>query len=45
MKIFIGKNTDFKAIWDCNTQSYYVYKNNHLILTAFKFSNIQSYLN
>lgn len=42
--ILIGKNTSFKAVWDCNKQSYSVYKDNRLIAVKYKFSDVQCYL-
>lgn len=42
--IFTGKNTDFKAIWDCQKQYYDVYKNDRFLIRKFRFSDIKSYL-
>ena len=42
--LFIGKNTDFVAIWNCQEQCYTVYKNNNFIIKKYKFSDIKSYL-
>ena len=41
----IGKNTDFKVVFDSNTQCYTVYKKDKLLITnKFKFVDIKSYL-
>jgi len=46
MKEFIGKNTDFVVIWNCNLQHYSVYyKNEILCHPKYKFSDVKSYLN
>jgi hypothetical protein len=45
MKTFIGKNPDFVVVWNCNAQRYTVYKNHRFIINAYKWSDIQSYLN
>jgi len=42
--IFTGKNTDFLAIWNCQKQSYTVYKNGRFMVTKYRFADIQSYL-
>jgi hypothetical protein len=42
---FIGKNTDFKVICDCQNQYYSVYKKNILISKEYNFSKVKSYLN
>lgn len=42
---FIGRNSDFIAFWNCDSQYYTVYKNNKYLTKAFKFSDIKSYLN
>jgi len=44
--VLIGKNKDFKVIFNCDTQCYTVYKNDKILITnKYKFSDIQSYLN
>jgi hypothetical protein len=43
--IFIGKNTDFTAVWNCQEQSYTVYKNNRFLIKKYKFSEVETYLN
>lgn len=42
---FTGKNTSFKAVWDCRLQSYSVYYKDKLIAIKYRFSDIRSYLN
>ena len=42
--IFTGKNPDFKAIWDCNSQSYTVYKSGKFLVRKFRYADIKSYL-
>lgn len=43
---FKGKNPDFTAEFDPNTQVYTVYKNSKILITGkTKFSQIKSYLN
>lgn len=42
---FIGKNKDFKAIWDCSKQMYSVFYKNRFMTVGYKFSNIKTYLN
>ena len=42
---FIGKNTDFKAIWDCSLQSYTVYYKNRYFTTEYRKRDIETYLN
>lgn len=44
MIILTGKNTDFKAIWDCNSQSYSVYKSGKFVIRQFRFADVKSYL-
>lgn len=44
--VFIGKNTDFKVIWDCSDQNYEVfYKEKSMNIKKEKFIDVQSYLN
>jgi len=43
--IFIGKNKDFKVIWNCTKQIYTVYKNNKYLIKKYRFTDITSYLN
>lgn len=42
--IFTGKNTDFIAIWNCNSQSYSVYKNKKFLIKKFRYADVKSYL-
>lgn len=44
MKEFIGKNPDFKVIWDCNAQEYIVYYKGKFVVKKYKFSDVKSYL-
>jgi len=42
---FIGKNTDFKVVWNCSKQRYTVYKNDKFLIgNKYKFSDVKSYL-
>lgn len=44
--IIVGKNTDYVAMFNANTQSYNVfYKGKLLISNKYKFSEIVSYFN
>lgn len=45
MKIFIGKNTDFKVVWDFHKQTYFIYKNNKYIGKTYFFRDANNYLN
>lgn len=43
--IMIGKNTDYKIVFNCESQAYTVYyKDNFLIGNKFKFQDVKSYL-
>ena len=41
---WIGKNTDFTALWNFHRQAYYVYHKGVFLTKAYKFSDIASYL-
>lgn len=45
MKMLEGKNKSFKVVWDCNKQSYLVYKDGKYLITKYCYSDIKSYLN
>lgn len=45
MKEFYGKNSDFKVVWDCNKQTYFVYKKGVLLIKLFRFADVKNYLN
>ena len=42
---FTGKDKDFNAVWNCNTQAYTIYYKGKLFSTKYKFSEILQYLN
>jgi hypothetical protein len=45
IRIWIGKNTDFRVVWNFNRQHYKVYKNNKHLVTRYRWDDIKSYLN
>ena len=45
MKEFIGKNPNFKAIWNCDEQCYKIYYKGMFMIRKFKFSEVKTYLN
>ena len=43
--LFIGKNKDFTVVWNCDKQTYNVYKNGKYLINGHRFSEVKSYLN
>ena len=38
------KNKSFEVVWDCNKQSYFVYKDGKYLITKYCYRDIKSYL-
>lgn len=42
--ILTGKNKAFKAVWDCRSQTYHIFKDGNFVINVFSYTAVKNYL-
>lgn len=42
---FVGKDTDWIVVWNCQLQTYFIYRKGKLFTKKYKYSDVKLYLN